>query len=260
MVAVLKNKNAATRLQIMVEIASSGPNIHQRTIAEHLSVTPQAISDYILQLVSEGMVISSGRSRYRLSGEGVNWVLKQLREINEYADMSAKAVSDLGICPAIAATRIAKGDKIGLVMRDGVLYAVKDEKTKATGTAETSAKEGEDVGISSINGLVEMQKGHAEVIIVPSIREGGSKKVSAPRLKELLNGRKCIAAVGIESLAALRKVGIEPQYFYSVADAAADASKYGVNMLIVATGEEYPALLKRLKESGTETIVLSLEQ
>jgi len=259
MVAVLKNKNAATRLQIMVEIASSGPNIHQRTIAEHLGVTPQAISDYILQLVSEGMVISSGRSRYRLSGEGVNWVLKQLREINEYADMSAKAVSDLGICPAIAAVRIGKGDKIGLVMRDGVLYAVKDENTSATGVAETSAKEGEDVGISSISGLVEMQKGHAEVIIVPSIREGGSKKVSMPRFKELLKGHKYIAAVGIESLVVLRKAGVEPQYFYSVADAAADASKYGVNMLIVATSEEYPTLLKRLKESGTETIVLSLE-
>lgn len=258
MVAVLRSKNTASRLQIMVEIASSGPNIQQRTIAENLGVTPQAISDYILQLVNEGKVISSGRSRYRLSSEGVNWVLKQLREINEYADMSAKAVSDLGICPAVAAERIYKGDQIGLVMKDGVLYAVKDPQVSAQGMAETSAKEGEDVGVSAVVGVVEMQKGCVEIILIPGIRQGGSKKVPLASLKEAVTGRKYIGAVGIESLVALRKIGCEPAYFYSVASAASDASKYGVNMLIVCTEEEYPTLLKRLKEGNADSKVVIL--
>ena len=258
MVSVLKNKNAATRLQIMVEIASSGPSIHQRTIAESIGVTPQAISDYVLQLISEGMIISTGRSRYRLSGEGVNWVLKQLREINEYTDMSAKAVSDLGICPALAAERISKGDQVGLIMKDGVLYAVKDLQVAARGVAETSAKEGEDVGISAVEGVVQMEKGHADIVLISSIRQGGSKKASLSSLKKTVDGRKYIAAVGIESLAALHKIGIEPAYFYGVATAINDAAQYGVSMLVVCSEDEYPALFTKLKEANTESKVLPL--
>ena len=49
MVEILRNKNLATRFQILVEIARSGPNIQQRDIAGKLGVTPQAISEYIKQ-------------------------------------------------------------------------------------------------------------------------------------------------------------------------------------------------------------------
>ena len=53
MVEILRNKNLATRFQILVEIARSGPNIQQRDIAGKLGVTPQAISEYIKQMVKE---------------------------------------------------------------------------------------------------------------------------------------------------------------------------------------------------------------
>jgi len=83
MAEVLRNKNLATRFQILVEIANSGPNIQQQDIAKKLYVTPQAISDYTRQLVDEGLLISDGRSKYRLTSEGVNWVIKTLRELRE---------------------------------------------------------------------------------------------------------------------------------------------------------------------------------
>ena len=51
MVEILQNKNSATRFQILVEIAASGHSIQQKSIAVKLGVTPQAISDYIRQLV-----------------------------------------------------------------------------------------------------------------------------------------------------------------------------------------------------------------
>ena len=41
MVEILQNKNSATRFQILVEIAASGPNIQQKSIAAKLDVTPQ---------------------------------------------------------------------------------------------------------------------------------------------------------------------------------------------------------------------------
>ncbi len=76
MIEVLRNKNQATRLQILVEIANSGPAIQQRDIAERLDITPQAISNYISQLTTERMLISEGRSTYRITNKGVGWIIK----------------------------------------------------------------------------------------------------------------------------------------------------------------------------------------
>jgi putative transcriptional regulator len=76
MVEILQNKNAATRFQILVEIAASGPNIQQKNIAARLGVTPQAISNYIQQLVEDDLIVSTGRSHYRVGTKGVNWILK----------------------------------------------------------------------------------------------------------------------------------------------------------------------------------------
>jgi len=46
-VEILRNKNLATRFQILVEIAASQPNIQQKNVARRFNLTPQAVSDYI---------------------------------------------------------------------------------------------------------------------------------------------------------------------------------------------------------------------
>jgi putative transcriptional regulator len=74
MVDILKNKNLATRFQILSEIADKGPNIQQRSIAEKLEVTPQAISDYVGQLIKEGFLILDDHTGYRITSNGVNWI------------------------------------------------------------------------------------------------------------------------------------------------------------------------------------------
>ena len=83
MIEILQNKTHLRGSRYWLEIAATGPTVHQRTIAAKLGVTPQAISDYMRQLTSEGMVISTGRSSYRVSVKGVNWILKMLRELND---------------------------------------------------------------------------------------------------------------------------------------------------------------------------------
>ena len=52
-------------------------------IAAELNLTPQAVSDYIKQLLKDGLITSEGRSRYRVSPHGVDWLLKQLKELQD---------------------------------------------------------------------------------------------------------------------------------------------------------------------------------
>ena len=95
MIEILQNKNSATRFQILVEIAAAGPIIQQRSIAVKLDVTPQAISAYIHQMLEEGLVISTGRSSYKVSAKGVNWIIKELRELNDYIPLVQQAVTNI---------------------------------------------------------------------------------------------------------------------------------------------------------------------
>ena len=121
MVEILQNKNSATRFQILIEIADSGPAIQQKSIAAKLGITPQAISDYIHQLLDEELVISTGRSTYKVSTTGVNWMLKVLRELHDYVSLVQQAVTNITTCAAIAEYDISLGQSVGLKMKGGLL-------------------------------------------------------------------------------------------------------------------------------------------
>ena len=56
MASVLQSKRESSRFQILVEIAAHQPNLRQKEVAESLGVTPQAISEYIKELVADGLV------------------------------------------------------------------------------------------------------------------------------------------------------------------------------------------------------------
>ena len=79
MTRILQDKATATRLQILMEIIAGQPDIQQKDIARRLNITPQWVSEYIIKFVEEGLVTSEGRSKYRVTTEGVDWVMRRRR-------------------------------------------------------------------------------------------------------------------------------------------------------------------------------------
>ena len=258
MVEILQNKNAATRFQILVEIAASGPNIQQKSIAVKLGVTPQAISDYIHQLVKEDMVASTGRSHYRASTKGVNWILKVLRELRSYASLVEQAVTNITVCAAIAECNINQGQAVGLKMKNGLLFATSQINGGARGMAVSSVSQGEDVDVSNIEGLVELTRGRVTVLQVPVIQKGGSRKVDLELLKARATNHEQIGAIGIEALISLRRIDIEPRYLYGVTEAAIEAARCGLSFTIVCTDDAIPGLIKRLQEENLNYELIDL--
>jgi putative transcriptional regulator len=256
MVEILQNKNAATRFQILVEIATSGPAIQQKSIAVKLGVTPQAISDYIHQLVKEGLVVSTGRSHYRVSPKGVNWMLKILRELRGYASMVEQAVTNITVCAAIADSDIKQGQAVGLMMKDGLLFATPPTNTGARGIAVSSVKRGEDVDVANIEGLVALARGRVTIPRVPAIQKGGSRQVDLKLLKARAAKDQQLGAIGIEALVSLRRVGLEPRYLYGVTEAAIEAAQCGLPFTVVCTDDAIPGLIKRLQQEEELTYEL----
>lgn len=249
MVEILRNKNLATRFRMLVEIANSGPNIQQREIAKKLDVTPQAISDYIRQLVKEGLLTSDGRLRYKVTSDGINWIIKVLRELRNYSAFVEKAITNISVCAAVANCNLARGQTVGLEMKDGLLFATEQVGEGSRGIVVSDAKKGEDVGVSNIEGIVALEIGKVTILKVPGIHKGGSRKVNLDRLQGEIRGRPIIGAIGIEALIALRQVDAK-FYIYGTKEAAIEAAQSGLQPLVVCVEDEASGLIKRLEEEN----------
>lgn len=260
MIEILQNKNSATRFRILVEIAASGPNVRQRNIAVKLGVTPQAISGYIHKDLTEELIISAGRSSYRVSPKGINWMLKMLRELNDYVSLAAKAVTNITVCAAIAEGDITQGQTVGLKMKDGLLFATCQAEGRAKGIAVSGVKQGEDVDVSNIEGLVELTRGKVTILQVPNIQKGGSRQADLRRLQAQINNNQQLGAIGIEALIALRRTNIEPRYLYGVAEAAVEAAYCGLSFVIVCTDDAISGLIKRLQEEKLNYEIIDLSR
>ncbi len=260
MVQVLRNKNLATKFQILIEIAANQPNIQQRDIARRLNITPQAISEYIKELIKEGSLTSKGRSRYKVTTEGVNWVLKALGELRSYSSFAAKAVANISVSAAVADCNLSQGQTVGLKMKDGLLFATDTVGKGARGIVVSNTQKGEDVGVSNIEGIVELDIRKITILKVPDIQGGGSKSVDLTRLKKEIGNRGLVSAIGIEALMTLRQISAEPDYFYGVKEAVVEAAYTGLSPVVVCVESQTSNLLQRLDEENMDYELIDLKK
>ena len=249
---LLRSINLVTKYQIMVEVAANQPDIQQRDIGRRLALSPQAVSDYVKELLHDGWLVSEGRSKYRVTREGVDWMLKGLKEWQGYSDIVQKAVAGLSVTAAVADSDISEGQKVGLVMREGVLHATRGLNTGAQGTAATSATKGQDVGVSNIDGMVQLESGKVTVLRVPSIQKGGSSNTNLERLGQMVKGKRLIGAIGLEALISLRRAKIEPTCMYAVKEAVVEAAQRGMSPAVVCVEGDTSDLLGMLEERGID--------
>jgi len=258
MTQLLRNKNLATRFQIMVQIATNQPNIQQKDIAGKIGVTSQAVSDYISKLGKDGWITSDGRSRYRITQEGVNWMLKSLRELQQYTSIAESVITNITTWPAIATIDLKKGQSVSLVMKDGLLYASNQIGDGANGIASENAKAGEDIGVTDIEGILALETGRITVLEVPAIQNGGSRNVDLTKIKKGLGEARLVGAVGIEAIVTLRHMDIKPDYLYGVPQAAIEAARSGLPFVIVCAISESPALLQKLTEENIKYTLVDM--
>ncbi len=258
MTQILRDKAAATKFQMLIEIAAAQLNIQQKDIAKKLNVTPQAISQYMEELIGDRLVVSDGRSKYSVTIDGINWVLKIFRDLQSYSNFVKKTVTNITVCAAVADCNLSQGQEVGLKMEDGLLLATDVIDSEAKGIAVSDARKGEDVGISNIEGIVPLEIGEVTIIKIPSIQRGGSRSVDLTWLKKEIKGKKLIGAIGIEALITLKRIGTNPHYFYGVKEALVEAAYSGLPFLAVCVDDEIPGLLQRLEEEHLDYQLLDL--
>ncbi|KCZ70889.1 putative transcriptional regulator [Candidatus Methanoperedens nitroreducens] len=257
---ILRSKKESTKFQILVEIAAHQPDVRQKEIADKIGITPQAISEYIKELVSDGFLCSDGRVRYRVTKKGVEWVLEQAVELKKYARFVMEdIVSHVSVATAIARERFNKGQMVSLIMDNGLLYAGSGDGD-VTGTTISDAKEGEDVGVTDLRGMINLPEVNITICKVPRVERGGSRCVDYEMLRERSQNMPYIAALGVEALISLRKIDIEPDILFGTRESVVEAAFHGLSSLVVSVDEEVPSLLNRLESEGLSYEVVDLSK
>lgn len=251
MADVLADKRMATRFRILVEIADRQPAVSQGEIADAVGVTSQAVSEYIRDLVEEGFVEKEGRSRYRVTKVGVDWLLRQAADVRRYADhVSEDVLGSVHEDAAVAADDVSEGDAVTLVVRDGLLYADPGGTGDATGVATTDAEAGEDVGVTGFAGIIDIEPGEVTVLQVPPVRSGGSHGVDPDELAAACTDADLVLAAGIEAMVALDRADVAPEITFAAGAVAAEAAGLGLDSVVVATTDVVGRVTDELRDAG----------
>jgi putative transcriptional regulator len=256
---ILRSKKEITKFQILVEIAGHQPDVMQKEIAQRIGITPQAVSEYIKDLVSEGYLFSDGRMRYRITKNGVEWVLERAIELKKYARFVMEdIVSHVSVATAIARGKFKRGDEVSLMMENGLLFAGTDGDV--TGITISDAEVGEDVGVTDLKGMISFPQVNITICKVPRVEKGGSRSVDLEMLKSRSIDKSYIAAIGVEALISLRKISIQPNILFGAKESVVEAAFHGLSSLVVSVDEEVPSLLNRLEAEGLNYEVVDLSK
>ena len=257
MVDVLDNKRAATRFRILVQIAERQPAVSQGEIAEEVGVTSQAVSEYIRELVDDELVEKEGRSRYHVTPEGVDWLFRTADDIRRFADHVTGDVLDaMSEAAYLATDDIVEGDTVTLFVRDGLLHAKPGDEGPATGVATTDAEAGTDVGVTSFEGVMDLEPGSVTVLQVPPVRTGGSRAVDSDLVTDHCEAADLVVAAGVEAVVACRQAGTDPAVPFAAGEVAAEGAERGLSVTAVATTDEVGRVTDTLRDADVSYEVL----
>ncbi len=256
MMTTFKKRGSLTHFQILSEISKQDPHLKQKDLAEILGITIQAVSENIKILIKEGYITSKdGRSPYKITQKGIDKVKKDAISLRKYSDSVLETINHFKtVWPAIAAEDLKEGQKVGLYMKDGILYASK-KPASALGTVLHDAKKESDVALGGLNGIIDMAVGEANIITLPTIKEGGSSQTDLEMIKDIYeNGTSQgksvdkVAAVGTVAHAVANKLNIPIDIEFSAASATANAARKGLDILVLSVGDMTKAFIRELED------------
>lgn len=249
MVDVLDDQSKATRFRVLVEIAERQPAVSQGEIAEAIGVTSQAVSRYIRELVEDGLVAKEGRSRYRITTEGVDWLLGQAGAVRRYADhVTEDVLGGVTEDAAIATGPIEESETVTLCMQEGLLHARPGDNGPATAVATGPAQPGQAVGVTNINGVMDFETGDVAVVQVPSVRDETAPDRTA--IQEACSSADLILAAGVEGVVVLREMDITPAIEVAAGDVAAAAAGRGLDVTVIASADHVGRVTDALRDAG----------
>ncbi len=253
-----KKRGALTHFQILAEISKQDPYLKQKDLAETLGITIQAVSENIKTLTEEGYITSNnGRAPYKITQKGIVKVKTNALSLRNYTKEVLDTMNNYKtIWPAIAKTDLKEGEKVGIFMENGILFADL-RQSDATGIVLSDAKAGCDVALSDLNGTIALENGEAVIVTLPPIKKGGSKAADLDLIKTLYKkgtqtGKEInkVVAVGTVSRSVAYQTGLPIDIEFAAAKATVNATRKGLNVFVLCVGDMHKSIIRELEEAS----------
>ena len=257
---ILRDKGEFTRFQILFEVMRNQPHVKQKDISDALGITIQAVSKYFKKLTKEGLLeAGSERADYRLTPEAVEKLREEIKYLERYVTSIKREMKVERYFPAMATKPIKAGEKVGLMTKKGVLYAVAESNpaSEAFGIATTDASRGEDVGLKDLQGKLKLSQGKILIVKLPSIRQGGSRAVDVAKVRAFYEEFQPdrIGVMGAVGRAVLNKLGLKADIEFGISRAVALAASRGLNVFVLVVGRMVNRMIEEIDAANMKSAV-----
>jgi predicted transcriptional regulator len=251
-VRILRDLAHSSRVLILLELRRR-PAPRLRPLADAVELTQQAVSGYLKQLETDGLVRRS-EGAFRITPGGEALLENEIGELKAFADRAARELVRVDTCVAIAGAGVKRGDKVGLFMTRGRLFAFPGRKSPSGGVAQSDAEEDRDVLVGELQGIVEIGEAALTLVQLPAGHEGGSGAVDAVWLKGLTTKRAdgLWAVLDEVGEGALREARIPFEFEFAPFESAKAALQRGVSPIFVGAPETVGMLVAAIEAAKAE--------
>ena len=242
---VLRDLGGATRLLILLELTRRRTQ-RLKDLAPQLGMTVQGVSEYMRAMAREGLVQVSG-GEYRPTMKGVDFLHENFRDLREFVEHSTKDMVLVDVTAAVAGADLRAGDEVGLFMERGLLHAYPRRASSSRGIATGAARKGEDVAVRDLQGIVQLHPGRISIWRLPSVREGGSRRLHG---KDRRRRSEVVAVADTVAEVAARKLGLRVDIRFAPIPAAIEAAQRGEDVLLLCSEEGVAAAVASIEEAN----------
>lgn len=256
---ILRDKGEFTKFQILFEVMRNQPHVKQKDISDAIGITIQAVSKYFKTLTRDGLLeVGSERADYRLTPKAVEKLREDIKYLERYVNRIKREMKVEHHFPAMATKQIKTGEKVGLMVKKGILYAVasSNPESEAFGIATTDASRGEDVGLKELEGTFKFRQGKILMVKLPSIKQGGSRAVDVEKIRALYEEfhPDRIGVMGAVARATLNKLGLKPDIEFGISRAAALAAARGLNVFLLVVGRMVNSVIEEIDTTNMKSV------
>jgi len=242
------------KYMILLEIAGGDYRTLDQ-IAEKVGITKQGVHEYMKRMREEGLIETSG-GQYRVTMRGVEKIFSYLNNLDKYLKEKKEKLNMMEYSAAIAGEDIKKGEKVYLFMEKGHLHAYKRRRGEAKAIAAENALKGEDVAIKNITGLIKLSPGKIHLFSLPSIKDGGSKRVDMEKLKKIMEGIEADkrGAMDVVGKTVLKKMNLKEDFEFCAIHTAIEMAQRGLNVILMGEGKEIKYAISKIEEYNRNAI------
>ncbi len=232
--------------------------LHEGRIKKH-DAPHKIFADY--SLISEtGLRLPTFVQIFReLKARGTSGGDSPLTMLN-FVESVSKPFDVLKVRCAAAGTDACAGEKVGLVIKDGMLCTTRvdidmNAETTAFGRVMYNAKAGEDIIVGGITGTLTQKTGNIYIVPIPRVIEGGSRAADLETIRIIITEYEPhkIGAMGTSAKVVVRKVGIHCDFDVDVIQSSILAAVRGIDVMVFVTGGMVDRVIQKIKSNNKQS-------